>query len=129
VGKNLSGFSCDLPTGLPTLGIQPNSAVVTFFDEETARWPPTNGRDSFLWVLGALDLNADPRIVGKQIFFESPHGPPLLEYCRHRLVLYYEDIEIFAPLVFACLRKPRKAEGRGPSESADCGTPEGPELR
>ena len=92
--ENLSGFLVTA-NWLPTLGIQPILGR-NFFDEEQLA-----GRDTVVilsYGCWRTRFNADPRIVGKQISLNR-RTVTIVGVLPASIGPYYEDIEIFAPLV------------------------------
>src|SRR5437660_187158 len=92
--ENLSGFLVTA-NWLPTLGIQPILGR-NFFDEEQLA-----GRDTVVilsYGCWRTRFNADPRIVGKQISLNR-RTVTIVGVLPGSIGPYYEDMEIFAPLV------------------------------
>jgi predicted permease len=93
-GESLAGFLV-APNWLPTLGIQP-SLGRNFIDEEQ-----TQGRDAVVilsYACWRTRFRADPRIVGRQIVLNR-RSVTIVGVLPQSLGPYYEDIDIFAPLV------------------------------
>jgi len=93
--QNLSGFLVTA-NWLPTLGIQPILGR-NFFDEEQLA-----GRDAVVilsYGCWHTRFHADPHIFGKQISLNR-RTVTIVGVLPQSIGPYYEDIEIFAPLVF-----------------------------
>jgi putative ABC transport system permease protein len=93
-GESLAGLLI-APNWLPTLGIQP-SLGRNFIDEER-----TQGRDAVVILSYAFwrgRFRADPRIVGRQIVLNR-RSVTIVGVLPQSLGPYYQDIDIFAPLV------------------------------
>jgi putative ABC transport system permease protein len=108
--ENLSGFLVTA-NWLPTLGIQPILGR-NFFDEEQLA-----GRDTVVILSYGCWRNrfhADPHIVGKQISLNRL-TVTIVGILPQSIDPYYEDVEIFAPLVldtYASRGKPRAGHVR-----------------
>ena len=94
LSQNLSGFLVT-PNWLPTLGIQPFLGR-NFRDEEQIA-----GQDAV--VMLSYDcwhtrFHTDPRIIGKQIVLNR-RPVTVIGVLPHSLGSYYQELEIFAPLV------------------------------
>src|SRR5258708_1915911 len=93
-GESLAGLLV-AANWLPTLGIQP-SLGRNFSDEEQ-----TQGRDAVVILSYACwrsRFRADPRIAGRQIVLNR-RSVTIVGVLPQSLGPYYEDIDIFAPLV------------------------------
>jgi predicted permease len=93
-GENLAGLLVT-PNWLPTLGIQPILGR-NFLDEEQ-----TAGSDAVLilsYACWRTRFRADPRIVGKQIDLNR-RSVTVVGVLPQSLGPYYEEIDVFAPLV------------------------------
>jgi putative ABC transport system permease protein len=92
--QNLSGFLVTT-NWLPTLGIQPILGR-NFFDEEQLA-----GRDTVVilsYGSWRTRFHADPQIIGKRISLNR-RSVTIVGVLPQSIAPYYEDIEIFAPLV------------------------------
>jgi predicted permease len=101
--ENLSGFLVTA-NWLPTLGIQPILGR-NFFDEEQLA-----GRDTVVilsYGCWRTRFHADPHIVGKQISLNR-RTVNIVGVLPQSIGSYYQDIEIFAPLVLDAYRSQGK---------------------
>jgi predicted permease len=92
--QNLSGFLVTT-NWLPTLGIQPILGRNFFAEEQLA------GRDTVVilsYGCWRTRFRADPQIIGKQVSLNR-RTVTIVGVLPQSIAPYYEDIEIFAPLV------------------------------